>query len=343
MNKNIYSLLLGLAVLNFLTACSHPASQQEEPTSVVAQEAMLSGFSEPISISGNVEGQKTIRLGFMVAGKINKITTEEGEKIKKGALLASLDPESYQLGRNIAKAKYAEVQDEYNRLSAMYNKGSLAESDYVKITSGLEQARSNYQLQEKNLRDTHLYSPVTGVLIRRGVEPGEIIGQGTPVFAISDIDTVQINAAVPEGELANLHLGDSAIVKIPSLNTQYRGKITLIGAAAEPTTRTFTIKIDIPNPELILRPGMIAEVIIPGQTTENLITLNPSAILEDVNNTYYVYVADSEKGKAFRRKVSVGPVTDQQIAILSGINSGEWVITGGQEKLEDGSSITIKQ
>lgn len=343
MMKFTHQLSLLVCLAGLLAACNKTQTKEESPTPVTAQQAKKSSITSSINISGNVMGQHTVQLAFMVAGKINKVTREEGETIKKGALLASLDATSYQLGRNIAKAKYDEVQDEFNRLSEMHKSGSLSESDYVKITTGLEQAKANYLLQEKNLSDTRLYSPITGVLLKRGAEPGEIIGQGTRIFGLSDIDTVQINAAVPEGELNSLHLGDTCNVEIPSLNRSFSGTITLIGAAAEPSTRTFTIKIDIPNTDLTLRPGMVAEVTIPDTETTSLIAVTPSAILKDLDNTYFVYVADTQKQKAYKRKVSIGEITGNQITILSGLNINEWVITGGQENLQDGSAINLKK
>ncbi len=343
MNNSFFSTTLLLSLLTLLVACNKPTAQEETPIPVITQQAKESTFENSINISGNVMGQQTVQLAFMVPGQVNQVTLEEGQSIQKGKLLASLDPTSYQLARNIAKAKYDEIEDEYNRLSAMHTSGSLSESDFVKISSGLEQAKANYLLQEKNLKDTRLHAPISGVLLKRGAEPGEIIGQGTRIFGLSDIDTVQVNASVPEGELNSIHLGDTCVVEIPSLGQSWKGSITQIGAAAEPTTRTFNIKIDLPNSDLKLRPGMVAEVKIPEATTSSKIAIPASAILTNMDNTHYVYVADKEKKKAYKRKVTIGAIQQNNISILSGLNPNEWIVTGGQENLQDGSSINISK
>lgn len=332
--------------LSFLMAACHSTPEnthKEKAIPVMAQQVKQNAFPSNLSLSGNVKGQHTVRLGFMVAGKINTITKEEGDKIYKGQLLASLESDRYELGRNMAKAKYEQVKDEYERLSNMYKNGSLPESDFVKISTGLEQAKSQYHLQEKDLQDTRLYAPITGVLLKRGVEPGEIIGQGTPVFAISAIDTIQVHAAVPEDELNNLAKGDIARVTIPALDSTFTGKISLIAPAAEATTRSFNIRIDVANSDLRIKPGMIAEVNISGNSKTNHITIVPPAILKDVDDTHYVYVADAKKQKAYKRKIAIGAVSGNQVAVVSGLNPGEWVITGGQQNLEDGSTITLKK
>lgn len=300
-------------------------------------------MAKVISVSGNIEGFKTARLGFMVAGKINYIAAKEGGTIEAGQLLASLDPDNYRIAKEIADASVDQIQDEYNRLTIMHERKSISDSDYSKITSGLRQAKAQQKLQNKNLAETKLYSPIRGVLLKCGVEVGEIIGSGMPLFAVSDIHIVKVNASVPETDLPLIKKGSEAQVYVASVDSTFKGRVAEIGALAEPTTRAFAVKIELPNPGLVMRPGMTAEIkIISGRKTD-IIAVPGDAVSRDLDNTAYVFVVDEIKKQVFKRKISLGQISENSIAVVAGLAPDELVVVGGQNKLTDGSSIALKQ
>ena len=337
-------LFLGVQALLF-SACSHKQkSVTEDSLSVPVKTHIVAGkeLNTVIALSGNVEGIKTIRLGFLVAGKVNQVAVSEGDMIQKGAFIASLDPESYALAKDIADASLNQVQDDYNRLSKMHETNSVTESDYSKISNGYLQANANQKLQTKNLSDTKMYAPISGVVLKKGVEVGEIIGSGMALFAISNIDKVKINAALPEKELHKVKLNQIADIYVAALDSTVTGKIIEIGAVAEPTTRSFAIKIEVNNNEKLLRPGMIAEIRIRSVETKYTTLLPIEAILHDVDNQPYIFVIDPKLNKSFKRKVRLGSILNNQIEATSGIKSGELVVIGGHQRLNDGTSVILK-
>ncbi|MDD4091687.1 MAG: efflux RND transporter periplasmic adaptor subunit, partial [Smithellaceae bacterium] len=296
-----------------------------------------------IAVSGNIEGSKTARLGFMVSGKINYIAAREGAMIEKGQLLASLDPENYRIAKEIADANAAQIQDEYDRLNLMHERGSISESDYSKISNGLKMARAQQRLHTKNLAETRLYSPFRGVLLKRGVEVGEIIGAGLPLFGVSDIRLVHVNASVPETDLRFIKMGVKAKIVVPSIDSAFTGQVIEVGSLAEPTTRAFSVRMEVRNPDGTLRPGMTAEIQIPSGRQEEVIRVPGEAVLRDMDNTAYVFVVDEVKRRAFRRKISLGKIDENGIAVAAGLVQGELVVVGGQHKLQNGSLVALKQ
>jgi RND family efflux transporter MFP subunit len=313
-----------------------------EAVTVKIQSISATTSDKKLFVSGNIEGNKTVRLGFMVAGRINFIAAEEGQKVQDGQVLASLDPESYIIAKDMADANLDQTQDEYNRLSKMYATKSISESDYSKINTALKVAKSQQQLQAKNLKETKLYAPISGILLKKFTEKGEIIGVGLPLFVVSDIRTVKVNASIPESELRNLHIGNTAIVNVSSLDKDFSGKITEIGSLAEATTRTFAVKIELKNPDFQIRPGMTAEIQIKTKRSENYIAIPADVVLHDVDNSSYVYVADIAKKIAIKRIVSLGSIIDNDVKVISGLNAGEQLIVVGQSKLSNGTAIVIK-
>lgn len=332
----------------WLTGCQK--HDQANSTATVSQKAIpikttkltLQTTASDISISGNIEGDQTVRLGFMVAGKINKIAPKEGQVVSKGQLIASLDPTNYQIAKDLADIQVNATTDEFNRLKVMRERNSVSESDFSKIGFGLQQAQAQQRLQAKNLADTRLYAPFSGILLKKLAEEGEIIGVGTPILVLSDISKVKVSAYIPEGELHRIKIGQNANVTISALEQTFVGKIIEVGSAADVASRAFTVKIELPNPAKRIRPGMIAEIKITSSQTNHVLALPAEAVLHGLDNQSFVYVADTKEGKAFKRQVSLGNLYDNQITILSGLNEGEAVVTAGQHKLTDGAPITIQ-
>ena len=341
--NNFYPILLML----FLISCT----QKNDTNSEVQQSAIVIKTEEVnkimandfISISGNIEGKTTVRLGFMVAGRVNYISSKEGQHIAKDQLVASLDPTNYLIAKEISDVQVNSASDEFRRLKTMYDRGSLSEADFSKIGFGLDQAKAQQKLQAKNLIDTKLFSPINGVLLKKQTEVGEIINVGVPLFVISDISTVQVIAYIPEGELRNIKLGQTASVLISSVGETYSGKVIEVGSSADATSRSFTVKIEIQNTKQLIRPGMIAEVKLASLQKKEIITLPVEVILHDLDNQSYVFVVDKIQNKAFKRKISVGNVVENRITITSGLDVGETIVTAGQNKLNDGSLISINK
>jgi RND family efflux transporter MFP subunit len=310
---------------------------------VTVMKVQKKSIQQEISISGNVEGNRTVKLGFMVAGKINFILPNEGQKVAKNQLVASIDPENYAIAKELADIQVNQVADDYIRLKAMHDTRSISEGDFAKIGFGLQLAKVQQKLHIKNLAETKLYSPISGVLLKKLAETGEITGTGIPVLVISDISTVKVSAFVPENELHLVKIGQPAQVKISSLDTAFTGKVTEVGAVADPTSRAFTVRIEISNLQWIIRPGMIAEVnLVTGMSSE-MIEIPIETVLMDNNNTNYVFVTDESSGKAIKRNISLGKLKDNHIEVISGLAVNEIVVTEGQHKLSDGTQVTIQK
>ena len=339
--KPTYFILLTFILL---IGCQTKKGKQEinEPAvPVVTSRVTKSSFAKEISLSGNIEGNKTVRLGFLVAGKIDFIAANEGQLVSKGGLLSSLEPTNYGIAKELADIQVNQVQDEYDRLKLIHDNKSLSESDFAKITYGLQQAKAQQKLHTKNLADTKLFSPISGVLLKKLCEAGEITGAGIPLFVVSDIRKVKVSAFIPENELHNIRIGQTAKVNISSIDKAYEGKVIEVGSAADPASRAFSIKIEVDNPTMAIRPGMIAEVkIITGENDE-LMVIPLEAVLHDFNDQSFVFKFDGSAGKAFKRIISLGQVVNDKIEVVSGLTENDTIVSGGQQKLVDGSPVKV--
>lgn len=303
------------------------------PVTVTTEEVRAVASTDKFTVSGNIEGMKTVRLAFQVAGRIAGVNGEEGSMVSKGKPIAWLDPANYAIAKEMADVQVAQATDEYRRISILHERNSVSESDYMKCKYALDAAVSQQKLRAKDLADTKLYAPINGMLLQKIGEEGEMTSAGMPVLVVSDISKVKVNAYIPESRLKDISIGQDVMIRIDAVGAVRQGKVSEVGGMADPAARAFTVKTIVDNPGYAIRPGMIAEATFDVKGNMTAISISCSALLRTPDGQPYVYVADKGRRKAFRRNVSIGAVRGNRIEVSSGLKAGETVVIGGAQKL----------
>ena len=336
-----------LLTILFLAACQKSIVHEEkspEKIKVVTKAVTHISENAVISVSGVLVADKTVPLSFLVPGKVDHVYFDEGDHVKQGQILAKVEIDDYRSNLEIAEAQLFEAQDAYSRTLPLYGDGAIAENVFIRIKAHLDQAKAARDIARKKVKDTKLRSPIPGIVGAKNVELGQTISTGLPVFTIVKTDRVFARVSVPESEIGKIALGQKAIVAINALDDHaIEGKVTLIGAMAEPRTRTYTVKIELPNPDFALRTGMIAEARIITDKTIEMITVPGKAIVRDADNRTYVFLADTREERAVRQRVFPGSVHREEIEIKEGLNPEDAVIIAGQHKITDGTPINVTQ
>jgi RND family efflux transporter MFP subunit len=392
--------LLGILIL-LIVGMSGCGAKAPPHASEIAQKVLVrqpSRFERPLAISasGNVEAAETAYLSFQVSGQVRKVYVEEGQAVRAGQLLAELDLRDYQFrvdaAASQAGAAGATLQkvnagprrqelaqarvdldrttDEYKRLKALYDRGSLAPNDYKKIEAAWLAARERYSMAEegsrqedklaakdsfqaaqaqegiarKALGDTRLTAPFAGVIVKRDIENGMLASSTRPVFVLMNLNPAKVRVGVPEAEIGKIRIGQRATVRIPSLGDRgFDGRVETIGYAADPAARTFAVRIAVPNPALVLRAGMVAESSIETGEKVTAMTLPGQALVRDSNGASTVFVLFPEKNRVYSRRVDVGSLFGREVEIVSGLSGGESVVVAGQQLVHDGSAVVAGQ
>jgi RND family efflux transporter MFP subunit len=171
---------------------------------------------------------------------------------------------------------------------------------------------------------------------------GDTVGAGTPVIGVLDLNPVKVRVAIPESEIGKVQQGARATVTIPSLDgRQFEGKVEAVGVAADPASRTYTVKIAVANPERILRAGMVAEARIYGSAMVNAITVPGDAVVRDPRGVTHVYVYEPAQQRVYARRVDVGAPINNEVEIRSGLSGNELVVVAGQQNVREGSPAKI--
>jgi membrane fusion protein, multidrug efflux system len=345
MNKKMILLGFGILIILCLFSCNGEKSKNsdlEQKTAVKVQKVELSTAERQNYYVGIVEESVSVPVSFSLPGQVSKVYVKEGQKVKKGQILAELINSNYQSIYKMNLAKEIQAEDANARLSDLYKKGSLPEIKYIEIQTGVEQARLATQIALKNLTDCKLYSPIDGVVGKRSIEPGMQIIPAISNLTIVKINKVYVKVSVPENEISKVEIGQKVQINVAALdNEQFVGIIEEKGVMANTLSHTYDIKIALQNQEEKLMPGMVTNVYFKNSTSTSCIVIPNSTISSDNENNKFVFVIDKSGKIAKKRTVLIGKTTNAGIIINTGLKEGDILITEGYQKLTNNSPISI--
>jgi RND family efflux transporter MFP subunit len=185
-------------------------------------------------------------------------------------------------------------------------------------------------------------APIAGVVGMRRIDVGDTVGAGIPVISVLDLNVVKVRAAIPESEIGKVHEGARATVTIPSLDgKQFEGKVETVGVAADPASRTYAVKISVPNPAHLLRAGMVSSARIFSSKMVNAMTVPGAAIVHDAQGVAQVYVYSPAQQRVYARRVDVGGLIANEVEIRGGLTGDAQVVIAGQQNVREGSPVRI--
>ena len=190
----------------------------------------------------------------------------------------------------------------------------------------------------KRLADCQLRAPISGFVGMRRIDVGDTVAAGVPVIAVLDLNPAKVRVGIPEAEIGKVREGERASVTIPALSGRvFEGKVDAVGVAAEPASRTYTVKIAVPNPDRLLKAGMVAEARIFSPDMVSVMTVPGSAIVYDARGVTEVFVYEPLQQRVYQRRVEVGAPVNNQVEIRSGLTGSEQVVAAGQQNVREGS------
>ena len=331
-----------------LTACA-PASARSpnegDSTAipVIARDVAPSTRAWSTTASGIVQAKTTVDVTFQVPGKVVMVGPDEGQTVRAGQVIAAIDPTDYRLTVDQAAAQSDRATRDRDRNRPLLDAGSISAADMDHLEIGARQSAAAADLARKKLGDTRLEAPISGIIARRAVEVGATAAPGQPVFTIVDLDPVRVRIGVPEGDVGHVTVGAPASVRIPALAASFTGRVSLIGVAADPTTRSYTVEVTVPNPSHQLRAGMVAEATINTSQSVTALLVPAAAVLHDggVDAATIVYTLDRADSRVHARRVTTGIARGDSLEITSGLTSGERIVVAGQQRLREAARVQV--
>ena len=355
-----------------LAACSQrpPA----KPISAVRAEVVTAAnaASGKVAYSAVAQPESTVPLAFRGPGYVLDLmqvrtadgrlrAVGEGDRVRRGDVLARLRDAEYrdkveQATGQVAAARAAaeKARLEFERAARLFATQSITRPDMESATAQRDGTRAQLAAVEAALaearvalRDTALLVPVDGDVLKKSVEPGAFTGPGVPAFVVGDVSRIKVVLGLPDVALQGVKLGQQVVVNTDALpGRTFTARVSRIASAADPTTRNFDVEIEIPNPDRLWKPGMIASVEVsaaPGQAAVPLLPLTAFVAGPGGPDRFGVLVVDGA-GAATRaklREVELGEVVGNRVGVTRGLAAGERVITTGASMVVDGERIEV--
>ena len=341
--KSINQIALALTAV-MLSACNaenNKGQAADEAVRVEVTQVKTATADRTSRYSGTVEEESGTLLSFAVGGTVSRVLVDEGDRVGKGQLIATLDTEQLTHNHASAQAALAQAEDAYRRMEELHGKGSLPEIKWVEAQTALQRARASEQMARKQLADCRLYAPFSGVISKKFAEKGQNVGAGTQIAKLVAVGRMKVKISVPESEIAQISIGQKADVTIEAIGgASMQATVTEKGVAADPLSRSYDVKLSLPKADRKLLPGMVADVALRGGNASMACILPAHIVQIDENNNEFVWLAVG--GKAVKRIVTVGGFTADGVTVTSGLADGDMVITAGAQKVSEGMRVEIK-
>jgi RND family efflux transporter MFP subunit len=295
-----------------------------------------------VETAGTVALREETVLGFTSGGRIARILVNEGDRVRRGQLLASLDTTPLGSALDAALAEQNRARAELKRLEPLMAKGWITRPRYEAALAATQSADAAVKAQRFAMDTARIVASGDGIVLARPAEPGQIIAQGMPVLVVGRASSgFVLRAPLSDREAVRLTRGAPAQVVLEALDGEpLAGSVLELGSRADRATGTFQVEIALPaDPRL--RSGLIGRASItanPAAEAAPPLLVPPLAIFGARAGEGFVYVLDRQD-KVRLRKVRLGEAVDGGIAVRDGLKPGEWVAVAALDRLQDGMTV----
>lgn len=353
-------------------ACGDGAVAARKPTAVRTMTIAETELARQSRYTANILPVVRVDMAFKIGGYIEWIeqvkgsdgklrSIGEGDLVEKGQLLARVraGEVTEKLGEVQAMGSGAAAQaeaanEQFERARTLFEKGSIPKSQFDAARAAYKATRAQVAAANagaKQVRsvvsETTLRSPINGIILKRTIEVGSLVGPGVPGFIVADVSIVKASFGVPDTLLGSLKLGSPISVSAEALPGEtFSGVVSRIAPAADLATRVFEVETTIPNTEGSLKTGMVATVHLGEEGEAKKELLVPlSAIVRSPGKKagFAIFIVNQQDGKhyAFLREVVLGEINSNYVPAISGLHSGESVVVMGAGLLSDGEEVRI--
>jgi multidrug efflux system membrane fusion protein len=347
--------ILAATLAATLAACGQPEQKAPAPRAVIAQVVGAKPAENANVYSGEVRARYENDLAFRVGGKVVARYVDVGAQVKRGQVLARLDPQDAQLGVEAARSQLAAAEADHALAGAELERYrdlharkfvsqavlDARETTFNTTKARLEQARAQVATARNQSAYTSLAAEADGVITSVNLEPGQVVAAGQPVMRFARPEEKEVAISVPESRLAELRDASQILISVWAAPGEvFRGRIREIAPTADAATRTFAVRITVLEASGTVRLGMTANVALGDRTPDQVITL-PLTALTQLEGKPAVWVFDPTTSKVNLRPVVVGAYREDGVVVREGLRPGEIVVTVGVHKLLPDETVRV--
>jgi len=291
-----------------------------------------------VETHARLEAERWVEVVSRVQGLAARLQIEEGDRVREGQILLNLEKKELQLQLEQAKVATHQAQAMYDRSKALQERRMVSQQEYETARNQLENAEVALREVQLRLEYADVRAPIEGVVMQRSVEQGELVRTNQILFAIADIEPLQVRIRVPEKRMSQVQVGQEARITVdPVPDRVFPATVRMISPGVDPATGTVKVTLAVPTGGL-LRPGMFSTVrIITDSRTDALVISKKALLLEtDEDDVFAV-----REGKAERIRIELGYTDGDRVQVVSGLVEGDEVIIVGHEGLKEKAAVRI--
>ncbi|MGP1460227.1 MAG: efflux RND transporter periplasmic adaptor subunit [Bacteroides sp.] len=338
--------LYSLGFFALLPACSnttprHSSNEAEQTLDVRVALVSSARVEDSETFSATVDAFEVNHVCPAIAGRIDAVLVDVGDHVTAGQLLVQMDETQLLTSR----AQLLTLERDLARLDTLRSLGSVTQQQYDQLHTQVEVARAQVSNLQKN---TRLTAPIAGVVTGRYFHPGELFtmsptpesGGRSAIITLMQINPVKVKFNLPEGRLSALKVGQPVSVTLDAYpNATFQGSVYRIAPTVHALSHTVEVQVQVPNPQLQLKPGMFARMNLSFGEVDRLLVPDLAIVQQRGTNDRAVFIA--HQGKALRKIVKLGNRQGEYVEILDGLRLADSVITTGLRFLQDGHAIRV--
>ena len=345
------ALVAGLGFVKFRqfqAAAGQAAAFQPPPEAVTTILAVKETWPASLSAIGTIAPVQGVTVSADLPGTVDRIAFESGRAVDEGDVLVELDTRQEQAQLAAAEAERDLARLNFGRMQDLVADGAIARADYDR--AGAEQKQTEARVGEirATIARKTIRAPFAGILGIRQINLGQYLSPGNPVAALQSLHPIYVNFGVPQQETPNMRLGRTVRVTVgDAADKGFVGPITAVDSIVNEATRNVQVQATLPNRDGRLRPGMFVQAEVVLSANRSLITVPASSVSYAPYGDSLFVVSDLKgpDGRTYRgvrqQFVKLGASRGDQVAIVSGVNPGDEVVTSGVFKLRNGAAVLV--
>ncbi|MFD1144840.1 efflux RND transporter periplasmic adaptor subunit [Larkinella insperata] len=301
--------------------------------------------TEPIVASGLVSSSEEAKLSFKVGGIIEKLYVDEGQPVRKGQLLATLN--LTEINAQVSQAQFAreKAERDLNRVKALYADTAATLEQVQNATTGHDVAQQNLAIVKFNQNYAQIRSTVDGTVTRRTMNEGEFAAAGSPVFMISSTHKNDwiVRVGVSDKDWARLKIGNRATISLEAYPEKtFAGTVRELAQAADPATKLYDVEIRIDPGAVKFAPGLFAKVTLQPAQSRSYTLVPIEAIVEGDGKDGFVFALSDDRKHVRKIPVQIGFIDDNNVLLTNGLSGISNVVTAGSAYLTETSTVLLK-
>lgn len=338
--------LAGVAVAFFLILQNNKKNNEAELAIVAATnsevavrtaEVRQEQISGQFSVNGTFLAERQTQISTELGGQLIALYVEEGSKVREGQVIARLSGDKIDVSVTNAKAVLDNAEATLDRYEAAFKTGGITAVQLDQARLQVQNAKANYESASLNSGDTEIRSKVDGIVNKKLVEVGTVVGPGSPIVEVVDISSLKLRVEVDEAVVSQLEIGAAVKVLPSATRDSLNGSISFIAPASNGALK-FPVEVRIDNPEGKLRAGMYATAIFNADGENTVLSIPREAFVGSVSDNKVFLIKDNI---AHLITIQSGVNYGEKVEVVAGLKAGDQVVTSGQINLLDKTPVRI--